>query len=91
MVGREEAERRAKEVGVDPATLYRWLQRYKTYEVVTALIPQKRGWKEGKGRIPPYAEEVIEQVIRDFYLSARIQYYPAVRVEGLPRDVSRLS
>lgn len=71
LVGREEAERRAKEVGIDAATLYRWLQRYKAYEVVTALIPQKRGWKEGKGRIPPYAEEVIEQVIRDFYLTTQ--------------------
>ena len=68
-VGREEAERRAKEVGVDPATLYRWLQRYKAYEVITALIPRKRGWKEGKGRIPLHADEVIEQIIKDFYLT----------------------
>lgn len=69
MVGREEVERRAKEVGVDPATLYRWLGRYKAYGLVTALIPQKRGWKEGKCRIPVDADEVIQQVIQDFYLT----------------------
>lgn len=68
-VGRDEVERRAKEVGVDTATLYRWLQKYKSYEVITALIPRKRGWKEGKGRIPLHADEVIEQIIRDFYLT----------------------
>lgn len=69
MVGREEVERRAKEVGVNTATLYRWLQRYKAFEVVTALIPRKRGWKEGNGRIPQHADEVIEQVIKEFYLT----------------------
>lgn len=69
MIGRDEVERRAKETGVNAATLYRWLQRYKAYEVVTALIPKKRGWKEGKGRIPQHADEVIEQIIKDFYLT----------------------
>ena len=68
-VGREEAERRAKEVGINTATLYRWLQRYKAYGIVTSLIPQKRGWKEGKGRIPLHADEVIEQIIKGFYLT----------------------
>lgn len=68
VVGRTEVEARAREVGVNAATLYRWLGRYRAYGVVSALVPQKRGWKEGKGRIPPHAERVIEEVIRDFYL-----------------------
>lgn len=69
MLGRLEVTRRAKEVGVDTATIYRWLNRYKAYGVVSALIPQKRGWKTGKSRIPAFAEEVIQQVIEDFYLT----------------------
>lgn len=69
LIGRDEVERRAKEVNVNVATLYRWLQRYNAYDTVTALIPKKRGWKEGKSRIPADADEVIEQTIRDYYLT----------------------
>ncbi len=68
-IGRDAVESRAKEVGVDPATLYRWINRYEAYNVVTALIPQKRGWKSGKGRISESAEAVIQEVIKDFYLT----------------------
>lgn len=84
-VGREEAERRAKEVGVDAATLYRWLQRYKAYGLVTALIPQKRGWKEGKGRIPHDAEQVILQVIQEFYLTPQRPTVQKTVIEVLRR------
>lgn len=68
-IGRDEVARRASEVGVSTATLYRWLQRYKAYGDVSALIAKKRGWQDGKSRIPPYADTVIEQVINDFYLT----------------------
>lgn len=70
-LGRQEVERRAKEVGVNVATLYRWLQKYKAMGVVSALISKKRGWKEGKSRIPVFADEVIEGVIKDFYLTTQ--------------------
>jgi putative transposase len=69
--GRDAVERRAKEVGVDAGTLYRWIQRYRAYEVVSALIPRKRGWKQGKGRISAQAEEVVGQVLSDFYLTTQ--------------------
>jgi len=68
-IGRDLAEKRAKETGVNTATIYRWLKRYKAYGDVSALIPKKRGWKAGKGRIPIFAEEVIREVIEEFYLS----------------------
>jgi putative transposase len=68
-VGRDDVEARGKELGVDPATLYRWLQRYNAYGVATALIPQKRGWKAGNSRIGAEADALIEQVIRSFYLT----------------------
>lgn len=67
--GRQEVEKRAKEMGVDPATLYRWLARYRAYGVVSALIPRKRGWREGKTRINSFAEAVIQEVIKDYYLT----------------------
>ena len=71
VVGRDDALRRAQECGVDVATLYRWLRRYRSVGSVLALIPQKRGWREGRTRIPPFAEAVIEEVTRDFYLTAQ--------------------
>lgn len=67
--GRQEAERRAKEVGINTATLYRWLKRYNAYGSVTALIPFKRGWKEGNKRISLEADDIIAEVIRDYYLT----------------------
>lgn len=69
MPGRAEVELRAKEVGVDTSTLYRWLNRYKACGIISALIPQRRGWKSGRSRIPVFAEEVIQKVIREFYLT----------------------
>lgn len=59
---------RAQEVGVDPATLYRWLSRYRTVDAISALIPFKRGWRPGKGRLPDFAETVIQDAIKDVYL-----------------------
>lgn len=68
-IGRENVETRSRELNINAATLYRWLQRYKAYGVVSSLIPQKRGWKQGNGRIDDDAEAVIDEVIRDFYLT----------------------
>ena len=67
--GRREVELRAKEVGVDTATLYRWLQKYKGMKNVAALIPKKSGWIQGRGRIHSQAEGVIADVINNYYLT----------------------
>lgn len=67
--GRAVVAERAQEVGVGTATLYRWLNRFKSMGVVSALIPQQRGWKAGKGRISGLAERVIQEVIDDVYLT----------------------
>lgn len=70
-IGRHEVAHRAKEVSVDTSTLYRWLERYKVHGVISALIPRKRGWKEGNNRIATDAVFVIEEVINDFYLTTQ--------------------
>lgn len=61
-------EARAAEIEVNPATLYRWLSRYRSMDAISALIPFKRGWKIGNYRIGDAAEGVIREVIKDFYL-----------------------
>ncbi|MCW8826454.1 MAG: helix-turn-helix domain-containing protein, partial [Gammaproteobacteria bacterium] len=83
--GRKEVGMRAKEVGVNTATLYRWLNRYKAYEVITALIPKKRGWKPGNSRITALAEEVIEEVIQDYYLTVQRPFAQKAVTEVLLR------
>lgn len=69
--GRSEVEERAKAADVDTATIYRWLQRYRGTGSPLGLIPHKRGWKAGKTRIPAFAEAVVDEVIRGFYLTAQ--------------------
>lgn len=67
--GRAEVTERAREVGTSPATLYRWLQRYSALQVLTALLPRQRGWRYGTSRISKAAEAVIQEVIKDVYLT----------------------
>lgn len=66
---RASVETRAKEVGVDIATLYRWLERYRSWNEVLALVPRKRGWQSGNSRLTAQAEKLIEQVIDEHYLT----------------------
>jgi putative transposase len=68
-IGREEAESRAEELGINAATLYRWLKRFNATGSVTSLIPGKRGWKPGNGRISADTERIISDVIENFYLT----------------------
>lgn len=71
IAGRQEVEFRADQLGVNAATLYRWLKRYKSYGVLGALVPQKRGWKTGKKRVLPEVENQIQEVLNDFYLTSQ--------------------
>lgn len=82
---RRAVEARAAEVDVDPATLYRWLNRYRSIDAVSALIPFKRGWKTGNYRISEQAEGVIRETIKDFYLRPE-----RPSVQKTVREVQRL-
>lgn len=89
LLGRDAVEQRAKEIDVDLSTLYRWLQRYSAYGTVTALIPQKRGWKEGKSRLSKAADDVIEQTIREYYLTPQRPTAQKAVIEVLRRCEER--
>ena len=67
--GRAAFEKRAREVGCHYTTLYRWYRRYEASEDGRTLIPQRRGWKKGRVRIPSRAEEIIQKVLDEFYLT----------------------
>lgn len=68
VVGRKDVQARSDEIGVAVATLYRWLKRYKDWGELLALVPRKRGWKEGNMRLSIEANNIIEGVIKDFFL-----------------------
>lgn len=85
LIGRDVVSSRAKETGVDTATIYRWLQRYRATGTVLALIPQKPGWKKGNTRIPAHAEAVIKEVINEVYLTPQRSTAQKVVLEVMRR------
>ncbi len=70
-VGRREVEARAQEVGVNFTTLYRWLKRYRDAETLDSLMPEKRGVKKGAKKISVHAEQIIQKVIDELYLTVQ--------------------
>jgi len=57
----------AVELGVHPATLYRWLRWYRNERSLLALVPRKRGPEPGQWRLPPEIEEILLEKIEHFY------------------------
>jgi putative transposase len=68
IIGRRDVQARSDATGVDVATIYRWIKRYKEWGELLSLVPRKRGWREGNARISDAAGQIIEQVIKDFFL-----------------------
>lgn len=77
---------RAFEVNVSAATLYRWLDRYRSLDAVSGLIPFARGWKKGNGRLSDAAEKLIAEVIENFHLT-----HERPSAQKTVREVQRLS
>ena len=66
---RAAVQARAQELGVGTATLYRWISRYRSLDAVSGLVPLKRGWQYGKGRISRSVQLLIQDVINNYYLT----------------------
>lgn len=67
--GRKDVEKRSKEVNESSSTIYRWINNYHATDSLSSLIPQKRGWKPGSLRISQFVENIIQEVIKDTYLT----------------------
>jgi putative transposase len=61
-------EEQARAAGVHRVTIYRWLETYLCTERVSALLPNKRGFKKGQSRLSPEIEAILQATIQDFYL-----------------------
>ncbi len=62
-------EKIAKEAGCGIATLYRWIRMYKDSGLLSELLPDKAGWRQGKWRLGKEVEAIIKDVIENFYLT----------------------
>ncbi len=82
---RAAVQARAEELGVSTATLYRWINRYRSLDAVSALVPFKRGWQHGKGRISRGAQSIIDEVINTYYLTPE-----RPTAEKVVREVQRI-
>ncbi|WP_417560680.1 transposase [Marinomonas sp.] len=68
---RQDIEDRAEDHKIATSTLYRWLKAYKDSKLLSSLIPKKRGWTEGNTRLSKELEQLIENVIKDYYLKTQ--------------------
>jgi len=86
---REEVEKQGKQFNISANTLYRWMRDYNGTGNICALIPKKRGWKEGESRISQKIEELIQEVIEDTYLTVQRSTAEKVVIEVKRRCLER--
>jgi putative transposase len=60
-----------QKLGIRPALLYRLLSRYKNDQRASALLPQKRGRREGSSPLSDEVGRLIDRAIQTHYLSAQ--------------------
>lgn len=58
----------AQKAGVNPATVYRWLERFESTGIVSSLLRRERK-DQGKPRTDEQAESIMKAVIRDEFLN----------------------
>lgn len=63
--------RAAEELGVSKSWLYQLIRRYRTEGSLTSLVKRPPSGGKGKSRIEPEAENLIQEVIEEFYLTVQ--------------------
>src|SRR4051812_10898447 len=86
---RSDVMERAQELNIGATTLYRWYRRYNATGDVSALVPMKRGWRDGHSRIPDFAEEIIQNAIKTVYLNPQRSTVKKV-IEEVQRQANAL-
>ena len=66
---RQSAAQIAKTAGVDTATIYRWLEKYRYNETLSSLLPGRPGNKKGHSRLRHEVELIATQFIETKFLS----------------------
>ncbi len=66
---RADVEKVANDMAVDPATVYRWMKRFKRSQTLAALIREKPDGGRGGTRIHVDVEKIIKHYIENEYLT----------------------
>jgi putative transposase len=59
----------AEELGVHASTVYRDMRRLQGRGTVDDLVPHARGWPEGRSKLHPRQDELIDQFLRSSFLT----------------------
>ena len=65
----EEVEKRAQEMNVHSTTIYRWINKYEQSGKLSSLLPIRRTGGKGKSRLSDEVNEILNDVIQNFFLS----------------------
>jgi putative transposase len=66
---RKAIEKRAEELHISPTTLYNWLRAYESSGQLTSLVFFKIKGGKGKSRLTKEQEEIINIVLKEYYLT----------------------
>lgn len=66
---RKMVEKRAKEIGVSPTTLYNWMRAYESTGQLSSLASLAVKGGKGKSRLLKEQEDIIDLVFKEYYLT----------------------
>ena len=78
----------AKEHKIGYVTIYRWLNDYASSGLVSSLVPQKRLGGKGQSRLSPEVDSIINETIKDFYLTSQNRSQKQTAFEVLRRCIA---
>ena len=83
-IGTKGLEKRANECNVSSRTIRNWITAFETTGSIVSLLEQKRGWSTGKVRLERDSDQLIREVIKDYFLTKQ-----RPSVEATIREVYR--
>jgi putative transposase len=75
---RKEVEKRAQELKMSPTTIYNWLKAYDSSGQLSSLVFLKVKGGKGKSRLSKEQDELIDIVIKEYYLTSLKPKIPRV-------------
>ena len=66
---RLDVELAADEIGIHASTLYRDIKRLEGRGTVEDLAPRGKGWPEGRSKLHPRQDELVEQFLQTKYMT----------------------
>lgn len=82
---RSEVQAAGEELGVNAATVYRWMRIYRDGGKLSALLPVKRDGGRGRPRLDERVEQIVQLGIKEFYLTKQQR-----SVRGVTGEIARL-